>query len=258
MYRTQARHFGQSHSFRYSIVAAVSSSLLVLFTFYLQVLGLEQTIPLLMQLSPVLFGILGFVIGHKEDLYRAAEERANRDFMTGLPNHSYFQERLRAELSRSMRYQEHDVSLIMLDLDHFKKVNDDFGHQKGDEVLSLVGKFLREVLRSSDFAARYGGEEFVVILPETKASEAIQTGERLRENIGRVAAEAGIPDGYVSASFGVADYPTSAADAEGLISAADSSLLFAKRNGRNQVVNIFTLESLALDSDGGTCTLTHL
>lgn len=174
--------------------------------------------------------------GELEELHRQAKEMAKTDFLTGLRNHGHFQEYLGKEVERARRYGQ-ELSLMMLDLDRFKSVNDRFGHQKGDAVLKQLGMVLRGHVRQSDLVARYGGEEFAVVMPETDWQAAMSAAEKLRTRIGaQVGGSAGLPPGSVRASFGVAVFPDCAPDASSLISAADSALLFAKSNGRNRVV----------------------
>ncbi len=170
-----------------------------------------------------------------KELHRLAEERADTDGLTGLKNHSYFQQRLMEETDRAQRYGR-PLSLIMLDLDKFKEVNDCFGHQKGDHLLQLVGKILSGEVRDVDLAARYGGEEFMIIMPEIKGEEAVKAAERLRGKVEHLYREVDLPEHQTAASFGVADFPACARDSSSLIAAADGALLFAKRSGRNRVV----------------------
>lgn len=170
-----------------------------------------------------------------EILHKQAREMADTDLLTGLRNHAHFQHHLRWEVDRACR-QHKPLSLIMLDLDHFKTINDRFGHQKGDEVLKRVGKLLRNEIRKGSYTARYGGEEFMVVLPEAPSGEAMITADRLRSLMKEVAHEVELPENLVSASVGVGDLPDCASDADSLISAADTALLFAKRCGRDRVV----------------------
>ncbi len=154
---------------------------------------------------------------------------ATTDGLTGVTNRAAFDDLLSAELGRAAR-QRDDTSLLLLDIDHFKRLNDEHGHLLGDEVLRLVGATLRRVCREYDTAARYGGEEFAVILPATGREEAFEVAERLRKAI------AEMPTGLgVTASLGVASFPLDAADAEALVRAADDALYSSKRNGRNRV-----------------------
>lgn len=181
-----------------------------------------------------------------EILHKQAREMADTDLLTGLRNHAHFQHHLRWEVDRAYR-QHKPLSLIMLDLDYFKTINDRFGHQKGDEVLKRVGKLLRNEIRKGGYTARYGGEEFVVVLPEARSDEAKITADRLRSLMKKVAHEVELPENVVSASFGVGDLPDCASDADSLISAADTALLFAKRCGRDRVVYFRDLSSAELE-----------
>src|SRR3972149_1465480 len=104
------------------------------------------------------------------------------DGMTGLYNHRYFLERINEEFERTRRYKR-SLSLIMIDVDHFKKYNDTHGHQKGDEILKRVTKILKDTVRKSDTIARYGGEEFIIIFPETGGKEALSVAEKLRMEV---------------------------------------------------------------------------
>ena len=131
---------------------------------------------------------------------------------------------------------DHDPAqrhLLAVDLDHFKQVNDRYGHDKGDEVLAAVGALLGEGLRTSDFASRAGGEEFCLLLPSTDLAGALEIAEKLRAAIARV--EVPGVDREVSASFGVATYPEHAIDALTLMRKADRALYAAKQAGRNRV-----------------------
>jgi diguanylate cyclase (GGDEF)-like protein len=184
-----------------------------------------------------------------QDQKKTIELQATTDGLTGLFNHRHFFERLRAEVTRARRYGL-VLSLLMLDLDDFKSVNDRFGHPAGDEVLHAVSDVIRGQLRQNlDIPARYGGEEFAVILPHTGTQEsdadfadgARTTGERIR----RAVAEMELPlthDGepmHITASVGLAMLPTHADDADELVSKADQALYQAKRAGKDRV-EVFT------------------
>jgi diguanylate cyclase (GGDEF)-like protein len=188
---------------------------------------------------------------HHAQLYRRMQEQkatielqATVDGLTGLYNHRFFWERLRDEVARARRYG-HPLSLLMLDLDDFKDVNDRWGHPAGDELLRAVGQALQTQLRQGvDCAARYGGEEFAVILPSTESelesgdlNGAVTTAERIR----RAVAAARVPlvvSGWhgITVSIGVATLPVHAADAEDLVSKADQALYRAKSRGKDTVV----------------------
>jgi two-component system cell cycle response regulator len=155
---------------------------------------------------------------------------AFRDELTGLFNRRFFDQKLQEEVDRSIRYGR-SLSLILGDIDHFKGYNDEFGHQKGDEVLWSVSEMLRSSCRSSDTAARYGGEEVSVILPETDAEGAFRLAEKARKLIEARAGD--VAGRTVTISMGIASYgPENDGPAE-LIAAADKALYKAKSSGRN-------------------------
>ncbi|MDA8083371.1 MAG: diguanylate cyclase [Nitrospiraceae bacterium] len=161
---------------------------------------------------------------------------ATTDGLTGLHNHRVFREKLHEEIERSRRYAR-DVSLLMIDIDHFKLFNDTYGHQAGDEVLRTVADLIRRNIRTTDFGARYGGEEFSVILPETSGSQALTVAERLCANImgyDLVLASGDRPT--ITVSIGCATFPWNAETDELLIKKSDENLYAAKRGGRNRVV----------------------
>jgi diguanylate cyclase (GGDEF)-like protein/PAS domain S-box-containing protein len=159
-----------------------------------------------------------------------------RDGLTGLLNHKEFHRRLRDELERSRHYG-HPFSLLMLDLDHFKDINDTYGHLAGDEALCSVALLIQEEARVVDVVARYGGEEFAVILPETSAMGALDLAERIRRIVAgqKITCASGLAVS-VTISIGVAVFPDDASSEEKLIAQADAALYTAKRTGRNRVV----------------------
>ena len=162
-------------------------------------------------------------------LLQQVQRLAETDGLTGLANRRTFEATLDRETSRAARSGE-PLTLVMVDVDHFKSLNDKFGHQAGDEVLKLVADVLASACRDFDTAARYGGEEFAVILPACSSTESLVVAERLRESIARIETVTS-----VTASAGVATFPTHAADPEALIKAADEALYESKRAGRNRV-----------------------
>ncbi len=175
------------------------------------------------QAAPVLANLRNLAI---------AELRAATDSLTGLPNKRAAADSLKRLLAQALRTRS-PLSLLMLDLDHFRDINERFGHPAGDQALANVGAALRSSLRASDFAGRNGGEEFVVILPDTDLLGAEVVAEGIRATI----AEIILPglDLRVTASVGVAAYPVHATGAEQLERLADSALYVAKRSGRNRV-----------------------
>jgi diguanylate cyclase (GGDEF)-like protein len=176
------------------------------------------------------------------------EERAVTDGLTALFNHGHFQETLLGEVERAARY-DLVFSLLMMDLDLFKTVNDRLGHPRGDEALKAVAEVLRANARVSDFVARYGGEEFVMILPGTTARQAGALAERISQGVREIRLAVPHPP-LLSISIGVADYPACGRDRESLIGAADTALLFAKRSGRDMVADFSQISLVELDQNG--------
>ena len=163
-------------------------------------------------------------------------EMASRvDGLTQLYNRAHWQSRLLEEFSRACRYK-HPMSLLLFDLDHFKSINDKYGHLGGDAVLIKVAELVRQSLRESDVAGRYGGEEFGIILPDTDAAGAMIVAERLRRLIESSPVLFHGVDIHISASIGVVEFFLDLKDAEEMIAKADDALYKAKEGGRNQVV----------------------
>ncbi len=167
-------------------------------------------------------------------LVELIEQKAQIDGLTGLSNRGHFDVRLAEEFARARRYRN-PMSIVLFDIDFFKKLNDNYGHAFGDIVLQEVAEVTRETARNTDLAARYGGEEFVVILPEQDMVGARIFAERLRINLEAlrlVYKEAIIP---VTASFGVSSFGAAYASQNEMLIAADQALYAAKRSGRNRV-----------------------
>lgn len=162
------------------------------------------------------------------------------DELTGLRNRRYFDRTMSYEMDRVRRY-DRNLSLVMIDVDHFKRINDTYGHDVGDSVLKAVARLLEESVRKSDVASRYGGEEFGLVLPETRAVGAYHVAERVRSSV-----EAAVIEGMrITVSVGVATAsPEWSGDVMGLVRAADQALYRAKREGRNRIV--------VADLEGGT------
>ncbi|MGH9418765.1 MAG: GGDEF domain-containing protein [Thermoanaerobaculia bacterium] len=169
---------------------------------------------------------------------RALSEISARDALTGLYNRWYVMEKIDSEMNRSVRHGS-PVSLIMLDIDHFKRVNDSFGHSAGDRVLRSVGQVLRDSCRVYDVAGRYGGEEFCIVLPETRVGNTSVVAERIRERLEASRFEVGADSVVVTASIGIAGVDSSevegALSSSTLIDRADQALYSAKHHGRNRV-----------------------
>jgi diguanylate cyclase (GGDEF)-like protein len=167
--------------------------------------------------------------------YNQLHQMAFHDHLTGLSNFRYFTLRYSEEVKRAGRYR-HLLSLVMIDIDHFKSFNDRFGHPAGNFALEHLSRLLGAELRDTDLAGRYGGEEFAIILPETSKQEALRMAERLRVRM----ESSPVPlndDGpqRLTISLGVATYPRDAHDPESLLAGADAALYAAKKAGRNRV-----------------------
>lgn len=153
-----------------------------------------------------------------------------KDSLTNLFSRGTFDSRLRNEMRLYSRYGN-AVSLIMVDVDDFKKINDEYGHQKGDAILACIGRLIKKGVRDVDTASRYGGEEFVVILPQMGLKKAVDIAKRLRVTVESTFRN----DGSVTISLGVANCPDHAKDEKTLLEAADRALHSAKLKGKNQV-----------------------
>ncbi len=167
------------------------------------------------------------------------QQMASLDGLTGLPNHRTFQDALTRDLARAARSGE-SLSLVMIDVDHFKSFNDNYGHPAGDAVLRALSKLLRASTRDGDLPARYGGEEFVLVLPDTNGEDAFLVADRLRENLAKMRVTLKGEKVQVTASFGLATTQgkNCSGDASALIAAADSGLYEAKDAGRNCVKRV--------------------
>lgn len=182
-----------------------------------------------------LAGAFNEMAGRLENQNAALSELSMRDSLTGLYNRRELQRRLKEEVERSGRYGRH-FALLMLDCDHFKRINDKLGHPAGDCVLQEIANTVRTALRATDFVARYGGEEFAVILPETAATGALELAERIRVLISkRIIPVNDTITAQVTVSIGLASFPTDASTERDLVTKADQALYAAKHAGRNQV-----------------------
>jgi diguanylate cyclase (GGDEF)-like protein len=171
-----------------------------------------------------------------QELYEITAYEATTDPLTGLANQRHFRDRLDIELRRARRYRR-TLALIFCDLDHFKSINDSYGHHIGDVALKMVATCITRIARDTDLVVRYGGEEFVVMLPETSLEQAEVMAERLRRAIELV--QIPLPQGGVkriTMSFGVAAFPVTAETPEDLLTCADAAMYHAKALGRNRVM----------------------
>ena len=196
------------------------------------------------ELLAVLANLIAIAL-HNAHLYH----RSIVDALTRVYSRGHFDAHLGSEIARARRHHRQEaagtpggadvtrLSLVLCDIDHFKRVNDSHGHQTGDAVLKAIGALFMGSVRAMDVVSRYGGEEFGIVFPETKRVDALQIAERLRDGVERLTcttpAGAPLP---VSASFGVATWPDDADDVRSLVAAADKALYRAKHEGRNRVV----------------------
>lgn len=167
-------------------------------------------------------------------LHDQAQRLSITDGLTGTWNLRYFKMQVEREIERSARFHR-PISLLMIDIDDFKVVNDSYGHQRGNAVLIDLVSRIRFTIREIDVLARWGGEEFVVILPETDASGGMLTAEKIRSVVAAKSFE-GKPETKITISIGVACYPSHGSDEDSVVQAADTALLKAKAEGKNRVV----------------------
>jgi diguanylate cyclase (GGDEF)-like protein len=168
-------------------------------------------------------------------LEKEVRELAIHDALTGLYNRHYLSDRLSSEFNRA-QHDNYQIAFLLLDIDHFKDVNDTFGHQAGDHVLKLVGKILTSKTRQSDIACRYGGEEFMVVISKISMEDALDRAEYFRSKIEGLNADFGGRQISITASIGVAIYPVHGNSPDQILSRADAALYQAKHAGRNRIV----------------------
>jgi len=167
-------------------------------------------------------------------LFQETREASLRDGLTGCFNRTHGIDVIDTELRRARRSQM-PVSIIMFDIDHFKDVNDHYGHLCGDAVLASVGARMREVLRGSDLKCRYGGEEFLVLLPGAGLDDVIQASERIRRAVSETTVEDGLSRIAVTVSVGAATYRDATDSPEALVALADRAMYTSKDGGRDRV-----------------------
>lgn len=178
--------------------------------------------------------------------FQKVKELAIRDGLTGLYNHRHFQEMLSYTIAHADRYSD-NASLLLVDVDDLKIINDTYGHQAGDSVLSSIGNLLSESLRNVDIPARYGGDEFAVVLPGTNKTGSLAVAEKIRSRLKRIPLKSGGEEIEVSLSAGISTYPGSAADKESLIEKADRALYESKNQGKNKITHY---EDISLEELG--------
>ena len=172
-----------------------------------------------------------------ESLQAKLKEQAIRDPLTGLFNRRFLEETLQRELAQAKRTGS-SLSIAMIDLDHFKTINDSYGHAVGDQLLNKLGKFLLSDTRSGDAACRFGGEEFVLVMPGVSSDIAVKRLNQLRETFAHSTFSHGSVSFSMTFSAGIAGFPSHGRDYESLINAADRALYAAKASGRNTVISL--------------------
>ncbi|MBJ6765597.1 diguanylate cyclase [Myxococcaceae bacterium JPH2] len=177
----------------------------------------------------------------RAQLYEQMERMATTDGLTGLLNHRTFQSRADEILAQARRYQR-KCSIVLTDVDHFKSVNDTYGHPTGDLVLKGVARIIKSMARDTDVVARYGGEEFVLIMPETDVPGAKAIAERIREAVMAEVFQTEMGPLKVTMSLGVSTFPDNGLEKQQLIDLADQCLYHSKRNGRNQSVTVAQMQ----------------
>lgn len=226
-----------SSAFTASMMSLSAYFIYILIAYYsmkYENLWLEVVYPLIFSIAAFTFAyVVKYLIKSRD--FEQQYKLATTDGLTELYNHRYFQEQIRMQIEQSKRYN-HNFSLIIIDIDFFKKFNDTFGHQSGDAVLRQVAQTLKKNVRATDIVCRYGGEEMSIILPNTGKDEAFSTAQKICE---RVASKkfklAGDKETNVTISLGVSTFPYDGDNASSIIEAADKRLYNAKNNGRNQV-----------------------
>ncbi len=177
----------------------------------------------------------------RAQLYEQMEKMATTDGLTGLLNHRTFQGRFDEALAAARRYGR-KCSIMLTDIDHFKSVNDTYGHPMGDQVLKGVARIIREKARDTDLVARYGGEEFALIMPECDSKAALAIAERIREAVMAEVFQTDQGPLKVTLSLGIATFPDASQDKQALVDLSDQCLYFAKRHGRNQSVTVAQMQ----------------
>jgi diguanylate cyclase (GGDEF)-like protein len=193
-------------------------------------------------------GSLAQSFNEMTDALTHMEFRADTDGLTGLYNYRHLQRYLQREIEKAQKYQR-QLSFAILDLDHFKEINDNLGHQIGDQVLIKVARYIQKSIRAVDYVARYGGEEFGLVFPDTGYQQAFNLCQRLRRQLPKEVKIPGHLKKEIKASIGVADFPNCASNRDGLIAAADAALLFAKKSGRDQVAYFASLPTEGIAPD---------
>ena len=204
-------------------------------TLGLFLLSVDDLSPPIQQLARTVVEQLALALANLY-LRETLKQQSIHDPLTGLYNRRYLEEALNQEIQRAQRHR-HSIGVIMIDIDHFKGVNDTYGHEAGDRFLEATGQLLRDSVRGSDIACRYGGEEMTLVLPESSLAVTLARAEAIRQAMGEIRISyGGVAIDRLSASLGVAEFPTHGNGGADVIKAADAALYQAKAKGRNQVV----------------------
>ncbi|WP_415716836.1 GGDEF domain-containing protein [Maridesulfovibrio sp.] len=194
-----------------------------------------QIVSLLTQALAMFVAITGYILTHWEFLYKDLELLASTDPLTGVPNRRTFFDNAKQELNRSVRHN-HCLAFMMIDVDHFKNINDNYGHHNGDNALKALTSRSKNILRSTDFFGRLGGEEFGIIMPEISKEQAVIVAERLRCEIAEMEVNTDQNSFQITVSIGVTMQTATDKSLEEIMQRADSALYTAKKSGRNKIV----------------------
>jgi len=178
--------------------------------------------------------------------FQKVKELAIKDGLTGIYNHRHFQEMLSHSIAHAERYSDH-ASLLLIDMDDLKMINDTYGHRMGDAALSAIGNLLTESLRKVDIPARYGGDEFAVVLPRTNKAGSIEVAQKIRDRVERISLKSDGVEIEISISIGISTYPESGTDKETLVEKADRALYESKNQGKNKLTHY---EDISLEELG--------
>jgi diguanylate cyclase (GGDEF)-like protein len=222
------RHTLFTYLFYVSLSCCLTSILNIIHTVYALKIEFTPVSFIIPTLTGLLFGLL---LAHIRILSAKLSKIAYTDSLTHIYNRLHFAHFLDVEIDKAKRYGS-TFSIIFFDLDHFKEVNDNFGHLAGDEVLEEITKIVSKANRSADIFARYGGEEFIILAPETDISGALIHAERLRNEIEKYEFKT---VGHITSSFGVTQFNAEKDTVETLLDRADKALYLAKEDGRNRV-----------------------
>ena len=228
------QHVEHSHALSHWCIPmmAQGEALGILYLSFLEVQNFNKN---QQQLGTMIARSIGLALANLK-LRESLRNQSIRDPLTELFNRRYMEESLEREINRATRKQ-HSIGILMIDVDHFKRFNDTYGHDAGDAVLKAMGQFLQSQIRGGDIACRYGGEELILILPEVNLKETQNRGEQIREGVKKLKLKKGSQElDQITVSIGVACFPEQGLTGEVVIQTADAALYKAKTQGRDQVV----------------------